>query len=157
MNTMTSFRYITVLLLGAALMLISSAAMAQPPRSGSEDLEKIRQLRIAHLTMELDMTDEQAQDFWPVYNKYDKLLSESRRSRPQLKNIDKISDVEAAQILDQMYKSEKAQNEYKEAMHIELAQILGPKQLLKFYRAEHSFKKKLMERLKEGEPRRGQR
>jgi len=146
-----SFHIKSILALGFTFLLsfVCGISFAQPPQKESrQDREKIQQLKIAHLTLALDMTDEQAQAFWPVYNKYDKLIETERKSRPSLDNIENISDVEAAQILDQMHRHIENVHSHRVSMHQELSQIISPKQLLTFYKAEQTFKKRLVERLR---------
>lgn len=151
------FQRLFSLLLIAGFLLVNISMVAQPPRDSKEDRDKIKQLKIAHLTTALDMNEAQAEKFWPVYNKYDKIKAEQRRNRPPMDNIDQLSEAEAAQILDQMYRAMDSQHKNKVALHQELGQILGPNQMLAYYKAEHSFNRKLMERLKDGGARRGER
>lgn len=148
MNKLLAHYNIKTLAFAFVLIFLSGTILAQPPRGKAEDREKIKQLKIAHLTMALDMTEAQAEKFWPVYNKYEKLRAEERKNRPAMDNIDKLSEVEAAQILDQMYRGMENQHNNKVSMHEELSQILSPNQMLAYYKAEHTFNRKLMERLK---------
>ncbi len=41
-----------------------------PPADGGDKGEKIEALRIAFITQELQLTPQEAQKFWPVYNQY---------------------------------------------------------------------------------------
>ena len=71
---MKHMRFITAVL--AASVLFSAAADAQP--KGKRDWhEKMKSEKIAFITTELELTPEEAQVFWPVYNQ---IAEEARKS-----------------------------------------------------------------------------
>ena len=55
----------------AAMLVFSTAAMAQDRKGGKDDAwkDRIASMKIAFLTSEMDLTPEEAQNFWPIYNK----------------------------------------------------------------------------------------
>ena len=63
--------------------------------------EKIEVQKIAFITKQLDLTPEEAQKFWPVYNQFSdarKQLHEQHKKNR--KNIDDLSDSEVEQVID---------------------------------------------------------
>ena len=71
---MKHMRFITAVL--AASVLFSAASDAQP--KGKRDWhEKMKSEKIAFITTELELTPEEAQVFWPVYNQ---IAEEARKS-----------------------------------------------------------------------------
>jgi hypothetical protein len=69
---------------------------AQPPRG-----EKIQSIFIAYVTKELNLTSEEAQRFWPVYNEYFKELKKARNE-----NKDELVFEEKALNIRKKYKPE---------------------------------------------------
>ena len=63
----------------AAALLFSSAASAQERKEGKDNAwrERIESMKIAFLTSEMDLTPEEAQNFWPVYNKAQEEMHEA--------------------------------------------------------------------------------
>ena len=64
-----------------ALMVLSMGAFAQGPqgpRRGADNgwRERVRAEKVAFLTEEIDLTESEAQVFWPIYN-------ESPKARPR--------------------------------------------------------------------------
>ena len=56
-----------------ALAMVSAVALAQPKgndqkANGNDWRERVRAAQVAFLTNELDLTEAEAQSFWPVYN-----------------------------------------------------------------------------------------
>ena len=65
-----------------ALTVLAAGAWAQgqPPRRGGNDngwRERIRAEKVAFLTEEIDLTESEAQVFWPIYNQIQKEQRES--------------------------------------------------------------------------------
>ena len=58
--------------------LSSFSSEAQLKKGG---VEKIRSYKIAYLTEKLNLTENEAQKFWPIYNKYDKKMMQLRKRR----------------------------------------------------------------------------
>src|ERR1035437_4885758 len=59
--------------------------------------EKMESMKIAFLTQKLDLTPDEAQKFWPVYNEFQKKREELRKKRrEEIKsakgNLDSLSD-----------------------------------------------------------------
>ena len=66
-------------ILGIIMCLtINTGLMAQDRR---EHFERIEAIKVAFITKKLDLTTEEAQKFWPVYNNYQKELMDLMRKR----------------------------------------------------------------------------
>ena len=63
----------------AALMIFSATSYAQPKEKNNWH-QKMQSEMIAFITAELDLTPEEAQVFWPVYNQIAKAKMESQKS-----------------------------------------------------------------------------
>ena len=63
------------LLLTATLMFTINLS-AQREGKRAERIEKIEQQRIAFITTDLDLSVEEAQAFWPLYNDYQSMKKE---------------------------------------------------------------------------------
>lgn len=66
-------------ILGIIMCLtMNTGLMAQDRR---EHYERIEAIKVAFITKKLDLTTEEAQKFWPVYNNYQKELMDLMRKR----------------------------------------------------------------------------
>jgi len=115
------------------------------------DREKIKALKIAHITEQLDLTKAEAQKFWPIYNANedaeDKLREQSMERRKE-KRLEDLSETEAKSLLLDMEKMEKQKVAIHSKMLNELLEILPAKKIIKLYQAERSFKHKMFEEYK---------
>jgi len=117
-----------------------------------EKREKIDAHRIAFITEKLDLSPEEAQIFWPVYNEHKaKVEEEIKGFREKYdispRNIMEISDKEAEEFADAQLEHEQKMLNLKKEFHAQLKQILPPKKILMLIEADREFKIELMKRL----------
>ena len=138
-----------LLLLFAAFV---SRAQNKPPTD--DQREKIEAQKVAFITEQLQLTSEEAQKFWPVYNQYSNSKEELtheffkgiRRFRP---NDDAMSDKDAADLADNYIKHAQKMLDIQKEYHLKFKEILPPKKLLKLYNVEREFQRMLLKRLGE--------
>ncbi|WP_339624463.1 hypothetical protein [uncultured Winogradskyella sp.] len=128
-------------------LLVSGSVFAQRP-----DREKIKVLKIAHITEKLDLSKDEAQKFWPVYNANQeaeyKLRERSNTMRKKKKPSD-FTESEAKTLLLEMVRLEKEKAELHSKMLNDLLKILPAKKIVSLMQAERSFKHKMIEEFKE--------
>lgn len=139
------------------ILLITTASFAQKPRQ-----EKVKALKIAFITEQLDLTPEEAQKFWPIYNVYEGKMSEIHTAeRKLLRSIrvdwDTLSETDAQSALSNIRKAEQQKMDAKETLINQLRTTLSYKKTLILLRAEEDFKRRLLNRLRDGRPERGNR
>lgn len=130
------------------LLFILSINMMQAQERRSKE-ERIQALKVAFITEELDLTPEQSQGFWPLYNELQAKLKQLRKSRIKRLDIDKMPDSELEAILENHLKVE----EEKVALHRIYTQrfkkVITILQVIKLTQSEHRFRKELLRRAKE--------
>jgi hypothetical protein len=130
----------------ALLLLSVSTVFAQH--------EKIKALKTAHITTELNLSSSEAEKFWPVYNASQKKNHELRK---QLRGIhkkldhtfDTISEKEALSILNTTMDLDRKIHEEKNALTQKLKSILSAKKIIQLQKAEDQFKRKLIKKFKD--------
>lgn len=131
------------------LLLITFGMQAQRDRS-----EKIKAIKIAYITEQLDLSSSEAEKFWPIYNDHEEkrhALRENGRREVYTKirdGIDDMSDTEANQLLDKYLDFKAQELRSNEELVNKLRKVLPPRKILKLKKVEEDFKKKLLERLK---------
>ncbi len=105
----------------SAMLAISTAAYAQErkdAKDGKDDAwrERIESMKVAFLTSEMDLTPEEARDFWPVYNK----AQEQMRSA-----MDKV--MKAFGEMDRAVKDGKSEKEISALVHAYTAALAATK------------------------------
>lgn len=95
--------------------------------------EKIQALKIAFITQKLDLTADEAQKFWPVYNQYDQ---EIRGVQANNRNGDALDNEEKLLNIRKKFKPS-------------FEKVIGQQRLNKLFNAERDFRSVLIRRLKD--------
>lgn len=139
---MKKFILIAISALGLTLSL-----NAQRNKVSEEVLSKVKSQKIAYLTEKLDLSEEEAMKFWPVFNQYEKEREVLRKniSAPQLG----MTEQEANKSLESLmaYKEQELANEKKYVG--KLKSILPTTKVIKLFHYEREFRKEIVENIKD--------
>ena len=132
-------------------VLLSTLVFSQRPGK-----EKIKALKTALITEKLDLTVEEAQKFWPVYNDYEKKI-ERLRKKDRLEvgqklnktGVNNLSDSESNKLIDAIIHIKEQELAYWKELVGSLRAFLPPQKILRLKKAEDNFKRMLLERLKQ--------
>ena len=133
------------------LMLWTGAAVAQT----DEQIEQFNQEREAYFNEKLELTEAEAESFWPVYNDFHrrkmKIMEDERNTfKYSNKNADNLSDQEINENLDKIRKLKaelfKLEEDY---YHEKFPGVLPPKKVLKLYKVEWDFRRHLIRKIRE--------
>ncbi|RYH72874.1 sensor of ECF-type sigma factor [Flavobacteriaceae bacterium 144Ye] len=119
-------------------------------QSHEEKKERINALKIAFITEHLNLTESEAQKFWPIYNAYEleeDMLRELSREKKRKINND-ISETEAKAILDDLIKLENEKHNLRTDFFDSLRKVISSKKILQLKTAEENFKRKMFEEFK---------
>ena len=133
----------------AVLALLSfSNIQAQPKKGGWQ--EKMMSEKIAFITMELQLTPEEAQVFWPVYNQINQKNKEAQKAmnkayRAMVKALEEgtVSDKELNALLDDYLAAKQADAD-------QYRKVLPAKKVAKLYVAEENFRRQHIRNFKGG-------
>lgn len=136
------------IILPILLFFLSLNILAQQNR------EKIKALKISFITEKLDLTEQEAQKFWPVYNNYDKVTSKIRHDdirnirREIRRNMSTLTDKRARDLITILNEAESALHKQRMELSTKLLKIIPPKKIILLKIAEEDFKRKMLERFK---------
>jgi Spy/CpxP family protein refolding chaperone len=136
------------------IILISTHALFAQK---NKRFEKIKAHKTAFITNRLDLSSNEAEQFWPVYNKYEKKLHQLEviDRKKMIKGIVSkggiinLSEKEAKDKLNELEKIQDAIHSTQKEKFGKISKILSAKKVLLLYKAEQDFKKELFKRLRE--------
>ena len=117
-----------------------------------EHREKIKAMKVAFFTQELEMSPEMAQKFWPVYNRYECLRRDLHQREDvdlNLRNIEALSEAKAEEMLEEYLAVEKEEFEVKKDLFEDLKELFTAKEIIKLHKVESDFNRKLMREYRE--------
>ena len=112
--------------------MLGSFAVVKAQDGDDTRAEKIKSLKIAFITQKLQLSADEAQKFWPIYDQYE---NDINRLRLENKN---------STVID---KEEKLLNIRKKYLG-SFEKVIGPQRVNKLFTAEKDFRSILIQRLK---------
>jgi hypothetical protein len=117
-------------------------------------MDRIKTLKVAFITEQLNLTPEEAQAFWPVYNAHEDEMNALRRKerteiRGPLRNMDALSNAEADNLVDQLIALEKEKQQEQEEFLGEMKAIIPSKKVLLLMKSEEDFKRRLIKQYRD--------
>src|SRR5690606_11313054 len=112
---------------------------------------KIKSLKVAFITEKLNLTEKEAQKFWPVYNAYDDTVSNLKFN--QLRKViheiresyASVSDEKANELLNKALEIEAKIHSEDVKLVKKLRSIISSKKILALKNAEEDFNRKMLE------------
>ena len=148
---MKTLRFLQAVIVTLAIAMgIASEASAQKNHGWRE---KIMCEKIAFLTAELDLSTEEAQVFWPVYNEYMKAIENAQKTiHVNYKALNEAiktekTEKEIADCLDKYLEAQEAKTELTAESVKKFRKVLSEDKVAKLYLAEEKFRRNQINRL----------
>lgn len=142
----------------ALLFMFPFVANAQRTGQRSNEIESYR---ISYLTQKLDLSEEEAKIFWPIYNEFQKEQAALRKERQlnmisfkKLNEIEDLSDTEVQTLIVNELNFKQRELSLDKKYYYRLKSSLPIKTVGKYYRAQEAFKKELLSRYRNPGPER---
>lgn len=135
-------------------LMIAGAASAHAQHKFDEGWkERVMSEKIAFLTVELNITPEEAQIFWPVYNKVEKELDQARHKT--IKAYKALSEAietgksskDISSLLDNYLQAKSAQEKLDNSSAAAYKEVLPVEKVAKLYVAEEKFRRQYIHKL----------
>ena len=141
-----------------ALLLVSVVAFAQPQHKkgnkndGEQWREKVRAEQVAFLTNELNLTESEAQSFWPVYNDVQNQRREAfKASAEAFKALQEgIDGNDVSKLLDKYLDAQKACQKIDADAVARYKKVLPVEKVAKLMMAEEKFRHQQIGKLGQG-------
>lgn len=139
-----------------ALCFIAIIGTAAQPKNREDWKQKMMNEKIAFLTTELDITPEEGQAFWPVYNKVNQEKDAAMRNvfkayRNLTKAVEEgVKGKELEKLLKEYLNAQQAQREVEEESADKFMKVLSTEKTAKLYLAEERFRRRQIHKLNHG-------
>jgi len=141
----------------AVLALLSFSNIQAQQKQKCNWQEKMMSEKIAFITMELQLTPEEAQVFWPVYNQINQKNKEAQKAmnkayRAMVKAMEEgtVSDKELNALLDDYLAAKQEHKEAGKGDADQYRKVLPAKKVAKLYVAEENFRRHHIRNFKGG-------
>ena len=135
------------LILSLFILSLSFSTLAQQ----NDRREKIKALKVSFITEKLDLTQIEAQEFWPIYNAYQEITFKIKHNKlkgikKEIKNnLNTLTNAESQILLDKLIEAEKKLYQENTQLIIKLKKIISPRKIILLKAAEEDFNRKLFD------------
>jgi len=127
------------------IFLLTIGSFAQNKR------DRIKALKIAFITEKLELTSEEAETFWPIYNNFES-QRESLRKQMAIKrrglDFENLTEKEAKEIVKEIIAHEEQKTAIETKFLNKLIGVLPSKKIIMLKVAEDKFKRRMLDELR---------
>ena len=128
-------------------VLSLAATFAQRPSSKTND--RIESYQVGFITQKLNLSTEEAQKFWPLYNQYKEQTKKLRQDGKFAQLTEEMSDSEAEQFIKTALEREAKELELKKEFIQKLRPVLPARKIARLQDLEREFKRELLDMARE--------
>lgn len=132
------------------LLTHTSVSSAQQPPA-ENPVDKIKAIQIQYLAQKLNLTADEAQKFWPVYNNYtqevEQLIAERHQKRDPEKTANDNADDAARKNMDKELTYEKRMLDIKSRYSTEFQRVLPGRKAGMVFKSEREFRTMMINHL----------
>ncbi len=147
--------YISIL----AFLILATGVTAQEQKERKEDKKRkqkserrdsrMEAKKIGYITEELDLSTEEAQKFWPVYNEFqEKMKSLNEETRKKGRSDKDFNDAEAETFLNTIFEREQTKLDLKKTYFKKMETAISKAKVAKLYTIENKFRDKVYRSIK---------
>ena len=133
------------------LTLLFIAIVMNAFSQGKEKRQRIKSLKIAFITEKLELTETEAQKFWPIYNAHESnnhaLRQQSRQNRKNA-DLESMSEADARSMIDKMLVLEQKKLELRKQFTIDLMTVIPAKKVILLKISEDDFNKRMFNEMR---------
>jgi len=133
-------------------LITVSGLFAQNP-----NMEKLNAYKIAFFTQKLNLTSQEAEKFWPVYNEFQNNRNQIQIERQTLnrnfnQNELNMSEKEIIDAGDKYIALQVQEAALAQDYHKKFREILSPVKVIRLYQAENQYRMQLLNELRDNKP-----
>jgi hypothetical protein len=137
-----------------SMLLISGVAFGQdePPRF-QEAMARMKAERVSFLTDKLQLTSNEAEKFWPIYNEYltkrEDLMWGKREKMPKDFDPSQLSEEEVNKVLNDVLDQEIKLAQLKKDYFIKIKSVIPAQKVLTLHHAEQEFMNHMLNKIRD--------
>jgi hypothetical protein len=121
------------------------------PRNGEafeNRRDRMEAVKVSYMTVELDLSSEESQAFWPLYNEYRGKEKALRKANKPSKKIGDMSDSEVLEHMDRSFMTEQKLLDLKKNYANQFLKVLPARKVAMIPVVERRFKEKVLKEMR---------
>lgn len=145
-----NMKKLILVLISAAVFPFAKTAAQNPA------MEKLNAYKIAFFTKQLNLTPQEAEKFWPVYNEFQSKRSSIQQERAMVnRNINQnelnLTEKEMIEAGDKIVGFQVQEAALSQEYHKKFKEILSPVKVIRLYQAENQYRTQLLNELRDAQ------
>lgn len=140
-----------------ALIVSGLATVAQAQVDPEKREARLAAFRAEVFTRVLNLSPEEAQNFWPIYNEYTDKREQAQQELRSPKQLDQMSDAEVEEQIKRHFEMKQRELELEREAYQKLRKVLPLRKIAKLPAAEREFRESLVKKLQEARERKMER
>jgi len=145
---------VLLLLISTTIIVFAQKTSSAQDNNHKDRWEKYKSEKVAFITTKLDLTPQEAEKFWPVYNALEKERSQAQREKRLLEKqvyeaSEKLSDQEVIDLTRKFVGNKKQECQLDTEYNEKFLKILPPQKVLVLYKAEGEFRMYMFRKFRE--------
>ena len=136
-----------ILFLPLFVVLTTLSAIAQP----GDRKEKMEAFRIAFFTEKLNLSSEEAKNFWPIMNEFRDARQKLHEQYDTNKDVDSMSDSEVEQFIIRSVEQDQRELDLKKDLIGKMRKVLPARKVARLQGIEREFKEELLKKIRNQE------
>jgi hypothetical protein len=142
---------------GVIFLIVLAVFPILQTKAQNPNLDKLNAYKIAFFTRRLNLTSQEAEKFWPVYNEYQNKRNSIQIERQTLnRNINQnelnMSEKEMIEAGDKHIALQIQEATLAQEYHKKFREILSPAKVIRLYQAENQYRLQLLNEIKDKQP-----
>ena len=144
------------LLLTTFFIGTSAFAQQHPQHNKQEDFEHYKALKVSYLTNQLELTPTEAQNFWPIYNEYEKARFQNHQKCKELEkevsdNYDTYSNQQFENLNQKIINQYIQEGQIQKKYNARFLKVLPVKKVAILSKVENDFRFKMIREYRQRE------
>ena len=115
--------------------------------------DRIKTLKVAFITEQVDLTSEEAQQFWPIYNEHEEVMENIRRKEragihANIARAQDLSNEESNDLLNNLLALQFDKQQAEQEFLSKLRTVIPAKKVLLLVKAEEDVKKQMIQQFR---------
>lgn len=113
--------------------------------------DRVEQLRVSFIAKRLELTVDEAEKFWPVYNEYNDKIKAIRKNLRQSyrRKVEPLSEQDAEELFQLDLRSKQAEVDVHKVYSERIKSIIGVRRTIRLRVAEEEFKREMINTIKD--------
>ncbi len=144
---------------GIIILAVLALSQLIPVKAQNPNIDKLNAYKIAFFTRRLNLTSQEAEKFWPVYNDFQAKRNEIQIERQKLnrdinQNELNMPEKEMIEAGDKIVALQVQEASLVQEYHKKFREVLSPAKVLRLYQAENQYRLQLLNELRDRQPQR---